>query len=160
MKRRRDKLAVSLPQSCHVDAVSLSWLTLARCGVPARILGLIWPDGRAHSFTLFEAPNHKFFAYDQRGSIPLDGVRADSPAIVIARAAYGANVKSAFWILGGPAKQPPGTRRLSPNECRNNPPALDRLLEQDAAPVRRRLSPRECRTPANFDVLMRALEHE
>ncbi len=152
MKPARDKLTKELPNSCAVHAAALSWLTLRQCGAPARMLLAIYDDGIGHVCTFFAAPNDRCFVYDEQGSRYVRGVSMDTPPLAIARKAFGAEVRSASWILG-PAQRNGKDRRLSPAECRNHLPSLARLLEQDAAPVHaRRMSPREARGRSLFTI--------
>ena len=148
------KLTRGLKNSCAVHSAALAWLTLARTGAPARVILAFYPDGNSHTFTFFSFPNNKCVAYDQHGSRFLDGVSMNSTPLAIARKACGSHVRSACWIIG-PSKQPQGTRKLSPLECRSHLPAFDRLLELEevpAIPHRRRMSPREARGRSLFTV--------
>jgi hypothetical protein len=155
----KDKLTLGLPNSCAIHSAALSWIALARTGCPARVILAFYPDGNSHTFTFFEFPNGRAVAYDQHGTRFLKGISSRSPVLAIARKACGSHVRSASWIMGGPPKQPTGTRQLSPREVRSFRPALDRLLEQQDAPrLARRMSPRERRIPMPFDLLMRAYE--
>ncbi len=154
----KDKLTRGLPNSCAINAVALSWLTLARTGAPARILMMFDDDGEGHVCTVFQSPNGQLFSYDNnRGSRRMHGATMHWTPLRLAQRAYGRKIVSAKWILA-PPKAEGGNRRLSPREVRSFLPSVDRLLEQGDAPGHnrgRKLSPRECRAfVPSFDRLI------
>ena len=107
-----------LPNGCGIAAVADSWMRLRESGAPSRIMAIVYRDGDMHAATAFEAPNGKFFVYDERGSRRLHGASMSWTPLRIARRAFGSQIVSAKWINPETAPEIPIGRRLSPRECR------------------------------------------
>ncbi len=145
-----------LPNDCAVTATVAAWRLMLESGVPAKILMLAHPDhDEGHACVAFETPEGGCVVYDSAGARDLKGLNLNSPAIAIARRAFGKKVSAAYFypglkgILGSVSRN----RQLSPQERRDYLPSLARLLEEpEAPPTGRRMSPREVRGRSLFNL--------
>ncbi len=107
-----------MKNACGITAVVAKAMLHER-NIATRLLMLAHPDDeQGHCAVAFEVDG-RTMVFDETGTIDLaPGVTLRSPAIEVARAAFGEQTKAAYWFQGrGPAR-PGKDRRLSPREVK------------------------------------------